>query len=155
MEFPWSSHGCCLPARDLSWYERRIPFSWTWRLAWNSRRSLTGMWGRGVNSGLASEFHSVICAGLNHWVGQPWGWLRSTWNPAWAVVEACEDFGMVRNKFLKIFLFFLAIPRGMWDLGSQTRNRTCSLCTGSTVLTTGPPGKSFLKIFFQWWIVKL
>ena len=66
MEFPWSSHGCCLPARDLSWYERRIPFSWTWRLAWNSRRSLTGMWGRVVNSGLASEFHSVICAGLSH-----------------------------------------------------------------------------------------
>lgn len=66
LEFPWSSHGRCLPSRDLSWYERRIPFSWTWRLAWNSRRSLTEMWGRVVNSGLESEFWSVICAGLSH-----------------------------------------------------------------------------------------
>lgn len=66
LEFPWSSHGRCLPSRDLSWYERRIPFSWTWRLAWNSRRSLTEMWGRVVNSGLESEFRSVICAGLSH-----------------------------------------------------------------------------------------
>ena len=30
---------------------------------------------------------------------------------------------------------------GMWDLSSTTRDWTCVPCSGSTVLTTGPPGK--------------
>ena len=37
---------------------------------------------------------------------------------------------------------FLAASRGMWDLSSLPRDQTCTSCTGSTVLTTGPPGKS-------------
>ena len=30
---------------------------------------------------------------------------------------------------------------GMWDLSSTTRDWNCVPCSGSTVLTTGPPGK--------------
>lgn len=66
MEFPCSSHGRCLPSRDLSWYKRRMPFPWTWRLAWNLRRGWTRTWGRAVNSGLAGEFRSATHAGLSH-----------------------------------------------------------------------------------------
>ena len=40
------------------------------------------------------------------------------------------------------FLFFLAAPRGMWDLNSPTRGQTRAPCSGSTVLTAGLPGKS-------------
>ena len=35
------------------------------------------------------------------------------------------------------------MPHSMWDLSSQTRNGTRAPCTGSTVLTTLPPGNSF------------
>ena len=34
----------------------------------------------------------------------------------------------------------------MWDLSSPTRVRIRALCSGSTVLTTGPPGKSLVPI---------
>ena len=40
------------------------------------------------------------------------------------------------------FLIFLALPCSMWDLSFWTRNRTCTRCSGSSVLTPGPPGKS-------------
>ena len=33
--------------------------------------------------------------------------------------------------------------RCMWDLSSAPRDRACAPCVGHTVLTTGPPGKSF------------
>lgn len=36
--FPEAATGC-LPLRDLSWYKRRIPFSWIQGLACNSRRT--------------------------------------------------------------------------------------------------------------------
>ena len=40
------------------------------------------------------------------------------------------------------FFILLAAPRGTWDLSSVARDQTCTSCIGSTVLTTGPPGKS-------------
>ena len=30
-----------------------------------------------------------------------------------------------------IYFYFLAVPRGMWDLGSSTRDQTHTLCVGS------------------------
>lgn len=38
--------------------------------------------------------------------------------------------------------FFLAVPRGIWDLSSQTRDGTHAPCAGSAKSTTGLPGKS-------------
>ena len=37
---------------------------------------------------------------------------------------------------------------GMWDLSSPTRDRTLTRCSGSRVLTVGPPEKSLIIIFF-------
>ena len=37
---------------------------------------------------------------------------------------------------------FFATERGIRDLSSLSRDQTCVPCTGSTVLTTRPPGKS-------------
>ena len=31
---------------------------------------------------------------------------------------------------------------GIWDLSALIKNGTCAPCSGSMVLTTGPPGKS-------------
>ena len=31
---------------------------------------------------------------------------------------------------MDVFFKFLATPRGMWDLSSLTRDRTCALCIG-------------------------
>ena len=46
-------------------------------------------------------------------------------------------------KVCFVLLCFLAVLRGMWDLSSAPRDRACAPCVGHTVLTTGPPGKSF------------
>ena len=37
---------------------------------------------------------------------------------------------------------FLAALWGIWELSSLTRGQTHTLCSGSAVLTSGPPGKS-------------
>ena len=37
---------------------------------------------------------------------------------------------------------FLAVPCGMWDLNSPTKDRTRTPCSGIAILTTGSPGKS-------------
>ena len=50
--------------------------------------------------------------------------------------------------FLKFFCLFLAALHGMWDFSSPTRDRTHTPYSGSTVLTTGPPGDS-LSCFFD------
>ena len=42
----------------------------------------------------------------------------------------------------------LAVPHGLWDLSSLTRDRTLALGTESTVLTIGPPGNSCHLQFF-------
>ena len=59
----------------------------------------------------------------------------------------CFQHGSVRvclgtkNKSCVLVLIFTG-PCGMRDLSSQTRDRTHAPCSGSTILTTGPPGKS-------------
>ena len=48
------------------------------------------------------------------------------------------------------YIFFLAMPCGMQDLSSLTRDRTCTPCSGSSgVPTTGPPGNSQWLHFFK------
>ena len=42
----------------------------------------------------------------------------------------------------RVLFFFLAFPCRIWALSSPTRGQTLTRCNGSTVLTTGPPGKS-------------
>ena len=41
----------------------------------------------------------------------------------------------------------------MWDLSSRTRDQTRAPCSGSRVLTTGPPGKGykFSLLFLTWY----
>ena len=46
----------------------------------------------------------------------------------------------MKSPGLSKLFFCLATPRGMWNLGSQTRDRTLQWKLG--VLTTEPPGKS-------------
>lgn len=48
--------------------------------------------------------------------------------------------------------FFWATLHDMWDLSSPTRNRTCAPCSGSTVLTTGLPGKAPPYFFKLVWL---
>ena len=36
------------------------------------------------------------------------------------------------SLFLVFFVFFLAIPNGMWDLSSLTKDQTCAPCPGSS-----------------------
>ena len=48
----------------------------------------------------------------------------------------------LRGTWMPSTTFFFATPRGLWDLSSSTRDRTCIPFSGSTVLNTGPPGKS-------------
>lgn len=43
---------------------------------------------------------------------------------------------------MKELLLFLVTSCSMQNLRSSTRDRTCALCSESTVLTTGPPGQS-------------
>ena len=40
---------------------------------------------------------------------------------------------------LSLFYLFIFWPHGMEDLTSPIRGWTCALCSGSAVLTTGPP----------------
>ena len=52
------------------------------------------------------------------------------------------------KKYVQISLF-LAAPHSMQDLSFPSRDRTCVPCSRSTVLTTGPPGKSSILMFFK------
>ena len=54
---------------------------------------------------------------------------------------------LINKMFLFPMIFFLALPRGMWDLSSPTRDETRAPCSGSAESTTGPPGKSQ---YFPW-----
>ena len=71
-------------------------------------------------------------------------WISSFFliiNFSWSIVA-------LQNKFTFFFSFCLR-PCSTWDLSSLTRDQTCSPNLGSTVSTTGPPGKAphqwFLK----------
>ena len=56
------------------------------------------------------------------------------------------------NSLQYYFYVLFFWPRGMWDLSSPTRGQTPTICIGSRVVTTGPPGKSLnstLDIIYQ------
>ena len=53
------------------------------------------------------------------------------------------------------YFIFLAAWQGMWNLGSPTRDQTCTLCAGSRVFLTADPSlpptshpRNFPKFFF-------
>ena len=46
--------------------------------------------------------------------------------------------------FIYLFIYLLAALRGMWDLSSPTRDRTCAPC-----ITIGLPGKSLMETPFK------
>ena len=50
---------------------------------------------------------------------------------------------------LFVCLFVTFWLQGMWDLSSPTSDQTHASCGGSTVLVTGPPGKSQRQTFFM------
>ena len=57
----------------------------------------------------------------------------------------------IRSSFFFFFLsfYFLARPYGIWELSALTRDQTLGpLHWKREVLTTGPPGKSPLPLFF-------
>ena len=39
------------------------------------------------------------------------------------------------TEFLNLFIYFLTMPRGMWDLSSLTSNETCGCCGGNSLNT--------------------
>ena len=51
------------------------------------------------------------------------------------------NFTYLSTYHLSIYFKMLAMPHGMWDLSSLTRDQTCAPYHGP-VLTTGPPRKS-------------
>ena len=60
-------------------------------------------------------------------------------------LESCvKDHGNHKCSVFWFGFFFLALPCGMWDLSSLTRDRTCAPYNGGmkSSPTTGPPGKS-------------
>ena len=91
--------------------------------------------------------------------GCPWWWLAWKWD----CIPSLISFAHFRSElsllpretlcfwillFLILFFIyfcFLAMPHGMWDLSSLTRDWTCAPCIGR-VLITGPPGKPLIWI---------
>ena len=59
-------------------------------------------------------------------------------------ISAIKNLNYIYFLFYLFFqpleFFFFAAPLSLWDLSSATRDQ--DPCSGSTVLTTGPPGKS-------------
>lgn len=54
---------------------------------------------------------------------------RTVENISWYTAEA-ERLKQMWKTGLVFFVFFLASPRGLQDLGSWTRDRTCAACSG-------------------------
>ena len=68
----------------------------------------------------------------------------------------CHEFLQIYRRVLRLtfqglffFFFFLAIPWGLQDLSSLTRDVICAPCSGSRVLTTGPPGNALTSDFLR------
>ena len=55
-------------------------------------------------------------------------------------IKKSQFFFMKASKIL--LYIYLAVPGGIWDLSSLTRDQTHTPCIGSAILTTRPPGKS-------------
>ena len=86
------------------------------------------------------------------------GWLDAH---VYRVCHCCCDYLMVTRinyeELMKsqpahssslLKKIFLATPHGLWDLSSQTRDRTHTLRAGRAVLTTGLPGRSQQFTFY-------
>ena len=54
-----------------------------------------------------------------------------------------------KEHFIYFYLLILAVPHGMWDLSSSTKDwiDRCPMQWKCGVLTTGPPGKPLLQLF--------
>ena len=61
--------------------------------------------------------------------------------PSFWLGETSWQTLVFKNKLFLGFFFFLAVSHATWDLSSPARDRTRAHCSGSTVLTTGLPGK--------------
>ena len=55
------------------------------------------------------------------------------------------------SKIIILGFFFLAVPRGMWDLSSPARDPTQAPCSGSIVLTTAWefPSSKIIELWFS------
>ena len=66
------------------------------------------------------------------------GGTNNPFTPVFVVVVlGCLFFFWEGGRCLSLYW-----PQGMWDLSYLTRDRTCASCSGSSVLTSWPPGKS-------------
>ena len=83
-----------------------------------------------VTEGFTSNLHALLTVFEFLWP-----------HPQNVLDDMLSIFRVHVSAFIPSFIF-LAAPRGTWDLGSVARDQTCTSCTGSTVVTTGPPGKS-------------
>ena len=73
---------------------------------------------------------------------------QPSWRGGSRTAETKETGALKYHLFFNIcFLFFLALPCSMWDLSSQTRNRTCALCIREYgVLITALAGKFKISV---------
>ena len=120
----------------------------------------------GSNSQPMTEWRSQLFHPLNEVRGRwcfpwscPWWWLAWKWDCFPSLISFAyfrSELSLLPREtlcfwillFLILFFIyfcFLAMPHGMWDLSSLTRDRTCAPCIGR-VLTTGPPGKPLIWI---------
>ena len=61
-------------------------------------------------------------------------------------IHLCKE-DLIQNIVLSLKIFILSFgcsTCSMWDLSSLSRDWTCVPCSGSLVLTRGPPGKSLV-----------
>ena len=65
----------------------------------------------------------------------------SGWEPT-CDPDSHSPYGAVGGSLFTATFFFLAVLLGLQDLSSPIRDRTRALCSRSSVLITGPPGKS-------------
>ena len=65
----------------------------------------------------------------------------SGWEPT-CDPDSHSPYGAVGGSLFTATFFFLAVLLSLQDLSSPIRDRTRALCSRSSVLITGPPGKS-------------
>ena len=93
------------------------------------------------NEGWSQWWPGPRVQGVVHW-GPSVSVTTTAMSPGYLILPT---WGRNLRKSLRacwILFFFLAVPCTIRDLSSLTRDQTCDPCSGSTVLTTGSPGKS-------------
>ena len=92
-------------------------------------------------------FHSCLC--VKPEVHFPDGRDRATeavslgkLQGSWCWYLKLSAFSTTRTMLFLTFFFFLAMPYGMWNLSSMTKDQTLAPCFGSVESITGPLGKS-------------